>query len=146
MSKEGSRSSANGKAVSTRRADRAVPVAHRGAALTLSLAWRILALVAFVVQCTLVQSHVHPAERVALPQTSALTAGQAQTTSAGERIAAPDNCLLCWEAAMAGNYLLPAAAVHLPPPTLVVWIVAPSMAAFAVRPLSHAWLSRAPPQ
>ncbi len=126
----------------------ALPDVRPQAAPALARGWRMLLLFAFAVQGILVQSHVHPIDAPApsAPVFSHSAGQQMQHLSTGERVVAQDYCLLCWEAAMAGHYVLPAADIVSLLPVIAPWIVVQAMPEFGLHPLSHAWLSRAPPQ
>jgi hypothetical protein len=109
---------------------------------------RLLLLAAFVVQCVFVQTHIHFAR---LSDQTGLSAsyqagGQAEKLTSGGSAAKSDYCPLCWEAAMAGHFVMPAVNVFPPPPAVILWLALPAMAEFGLRPFSHGWLSRAPPQ
>ena len=109
---------------------------------------RLLLLAAFVVQCVVVQTHVHFARLIGEAHLSVSyhSNGPAERVTASGTVAPPDYCPLCWESAMAGHYVLPAADILPPPPAIFLWIAIPAMAEFGLRPFSHGWLSRAPPQ
>jgi len=118
------------------------------AGIRLLRALRLLLIAAFVVQCTAVQTHVHFAQLASRTSISAWSDvhGQAEKLFDPQIATAPDSCPLCWEAAMAGHYLSPAADGLALPPAIGAWIVVPALLEFGLRPSSHRWLSRAPPQ
>lgn len=129
---------------------RAAPQLPGGAAGPAARPWPraflFLTLICLLVQSTAVQSHVHPGMDGTPPQVSAWGASGQQQLSAPGPAEADGYCLLCWEQAMAGHYVPPAAEVVVAPPAMVLWIVAPTMTAFGLRSHAHAWLSRAPPE
>jgi hypothetical protein len=104
----------------------------------------LLLLLAFVVQVTAVQSHVHFIEH-ANPLASASHQTRIQSTSSSQGESTAD-CPLCQEAAFAGAYLLPHLPVLPPPPAPAPWLVLLGLAAFGLAVSSFGWLSRAPPE
>jgi len=124
------------------RADRAT-----GARPTRSAVVRILLLVAFLVQSTLVQTHVHAAPLAAPAGISAQNAtGQSGGPSQHTPADTSGYCFVCWEAAVAGQFLQPTAVFLPPPPQPAGWEAPQFAAEFALGKVSHGWLSRAPPQ
>ena len=120
---------------------------HTRAASTRSAVARLLLLAAFLIQSTFVQAHVHAAP----PATSAALsvsqdAGPAGDASKHEPAGTSSYCFLCWEAAVAGQFIQPAATILPPPPQPDGWVVPRSEQAFALGKHSHGWQSRAPPQ
>jgi hypothetical protein len=105
--------------------------------------WRTLLLTAFVLQCVVVQTHVHAA-----PFAGRLSASPIDRQSVEHPTFATafELCPLCWEAAVAGHYSLPDAAVVPSAPVTAFWIVASVAGAFTLTRYPLGWLSRAPPQ
>jgi len=101
-------------------------------------------LLCFVVQGSVVQSHVHLVEQ-ASPLAAAPGPSHIAAAPSGKGDS-PADCPLCQEAAMAGAYLLPPVVVLPPPPVLVPWIAAATLAAFGLPAQPLGWLSRAPPE
>lgn len=103
-----------------------------------------LLLLGFVVQGTAIQTHLHFARQAS----SALVASSDRFAQAAKpnKDDSPANCPLCQEAAMAGAFVLPSAAVLPPPPAAVVWIVRTTLATFGLLTRAHSWQSRAPPR
>lgn len=113
--------------------------------ITLSRMLRVLLLTAFVLQCVVVQTHVHAAtfagQGIAPPR-----ARQGAELPDRTFAAAFELCPLCWEAAVAGHYSLPGAAIIPPAPTATFWIAAPIAVPFTLARYPFGWLSRAPPR
>lgn len=109
---------------------------------------RILLLVAFLVQSIFVQAHVHAAPLAATAGLAAFEAAEGQTDEPSQHAPgdASSHCFLCWEAAVAGQYVAPPAVVL--PPALQPdrWVEAPGLSEFGLGKSFHGWLSRAPPQ
>lgn len=110
----------------------------------LSRAWRLLLLVALLVQAVLVQTHVHPARRA--PRELS-TAGMTGPSAKPAPLAfSSDYCPLCWEAAAAGHFYVPPAVALPAAPATPAWIAVSIAEAFALGRAGHGWLSRAPPR
>lgn len=103
---------------------------------------RLLLLAAFLVQSNLVQTHAHAAQPVAVSQAGP---GNANDTPPAPADTA-DHCFMCWEAAVAGQYLTPSAPILPPPPDHARWEAARTEHEFALGRTPHGWLSRGPPQ
>jgi hypothetical protein len=103
----------------------------------------VLLLACVLVQGTLVQSHLHFAGQANRPAASNEPSAQLAKPAKGDPAT---ECPLCHDAAMAGAYLLPSAAVLPPPPAAILWLFAAPMAAFGLPSPALGWLSRAPPQ
>lgn len=111
-----------------------------------SIVVRVLLLAAFLVQCTFVQTHVHAAPLAAPAGIAALDpAGPAEAPAHGPD-GASSYCFLCWEAAVAGQFVLPTMDSFAALPQPDGWIAAQAATSFALGKFSHGWLSRAPPQ
>lgn len=107
---------------------------------------RVFLLVAFLVQSNLVQAHVHAAPLAAPISQSLDAAGQSNESSQHAPDGATGSCFLCWEAAVAGQYVAPPAIVLPPAPQPDSWVSVQRASEFALAKSSHGWLSRAPPQ
>jgi hypothetical protein len=101
-------------------------------------------LLALLVQGTAVQTHLHfvgqaHARAVAASDgaNSAFQPGKTDTSTP---------CRLCQEAAMAGAYVLPSAAVLPLPPAPARRAATAATVAFGLLVPAHGWQSRAPPQ
>ncbi len=119
-------------------------VARRAPLSGFRLVIALIALSSFICQSYLVQTHIH-----GLPQTvlahgdTGSVVNSSGTNSPADQDSA--NCLLCQEFLHAGNFVLPATIVALPPMLAVSAIVAVVAAVLAVKPTSHSWVGRAPP-
>jgi hypothetical protein len=103
----------------------------------------VLLLACLLVQGTLVQSHLHFAARSNPQAASSEPSSQLSKPAKGDPAT---ECPLCHDAAMAGAYLLPSAAILPPPPAAILWLFTAPMAAFGLPSPAFGWLSRAPPQ
>jgi hypothetical protein len=108
-------------------------------------AMRFLLLGAFLLQSLFVQAHVHAAS-AAEPVTIAAQTGTTGETSKDESTGTSPYCFLCWEAAMAGQFVQPTAYFVLPQALPEQWEAPQAAIAFALGKFAHGWLSRAPPQ
>jgi hypothetical protein len=108
----------------------------------------ILLAAAFLLQSLFVQAHVHAAATAAPVAGAALAdaSGPAGQTSKHEPAGSSPYCFLCWEAAMAGQFIQPTVEFVLPLQPPVIWAEVRALAGFALGKFSHGWLSRAPPQ
>lgn len=108
-------------------------------------AWRslvsLLVLFFFTTQTFLVQTHLHD-----LPKSfAAATAPQASTPHQTKAPVDADKCLLCQEYTHGGVFLLPAAIAALPPTAALSLLPLALSRPALERPVSHSWISRAPP-
>ncbi len=108
---------------------------------------RVLLCAALLVQCVFVQSHVHAAQPVGRAVAAQLHgADRAASVSTDSVNKAPEYCLQCWEAAIAGHYVAPNASLAPPPPPSMLWGTIAAMAQWSLRQPPRGWLGRAPPQ
>ena len=108
----------------------------------------LLLLVALLFQGGLVRTHVHAAQLLAPPGVSASlqASGVSDATSQHVPDGGSGSCLLCREAAAAGQYMLPGAEFIAAPLQLHRWAVPQAAIEFALGTPTHGWLSRAPPR
>jgi hypothetical protein len=108
-------------------------------------AFGVLLLAAFLLQSLFVQAHVH-APSTAAPVSAFALQDTPGETSKHEPAGTSPYCFLCWEAAMAGQFIQPTAEYVPPLQPPVTWAAVRALAGFALGKTSHGWLSRAPPQ
>lgn len=110
--------------------------------------WRTLLCVAFLAQSVLVQSHVHDASAGASPASyvQQVLPDRHVSLAKDDPTGAADFCLLCWEGAMAGQYVLPPAAATLLAPPVLIAAEQAALAQWALRQPPRGWRGRAPPQ
>ncbi|MXO59735.1 hypothetical protein GRI89_09305 [Altererythrobacter salegens] len=108
--------------------------------------WRALVCAALLVQCVFVQSHIHPAAAQARTAVLVDAADRHAAATTDSTTPATEYCLQCWEAAMAGSYVQPAATFVLPLPLVLVWGGIAAMAEWSLRQPPRGWFGRAPPQ
>jgi len=106
---------------------------------------RILLLLAFVVQGTIVQTHIDYARPIA---SHSIASAAPQLSKAGKFGSADGStpCPWCQAAAMAGHYFLPTAGTLPLAPAFLAWVGTVCVTAFGLVTPPHGWLSRAPPQ
>jgi hypothetical protein len=109
---------------------------------------RFLLLLAFLVQSTYVQAHVHVAPLAAAAGIAAAESAShpAEDSSQHGPGDASSHCFQCWEAAVAGQYVAPPAVVLSPAPQSDRWVAVEGISEFGLGKSAHGWLSRAPPQ
>jgi hypothetical protein len=97
--------------------------------------------VALLFQGLVIQTHAHAG--VDNGWTSTASSGVAPDSQRNTPVAPA--CLLCEEKALFGAYLVTGSITIAAPVDLVYHYAAPSLPLLALRPSSHAWRSRAPP-
>jgi hypothetical protein len=116
------------------RADRGV-----GGMRRLALLWAFV--LALLGQSIVTQSHVHMGiadARATMSRGAAALSGKAPGHAPGE-------CLLCWEKAQAGSYVVPVLAAILTGAPALFALRISCLAGLARRSHRHGWRSRAPP-
>jgi len=122
------------------RGGKTAPVAWR--------AWCVFVLVALLVQANMVQSHVHPGE-LAAPASlvaQASPAGPSDNSLDGGAPKSVDYCAFCWEAAMAGHFIMPNASLVTAPVHEPGWYALATLTAWQLPRPNLGWSSRAPPR
>lgn len=105
----------------------------------LALLWALV--LALIGHSIVTQSHIHAGAsdaQASLGRTMATAASKISGHSSGE-------CLLCWEKAQAGSYVVPVLAVFAAGSPLLFDIGPSRLAGLACRTHRHGWRSRAPP-
>jgi hypothetical protein len=104
-----------------------------------------MALVAFVSQSFVTQTHLHFDGSARPLEFAGRTAGAADLRADHFTPAPPINCAICQEIAHAGAYLVPPDDVlHVPAP-LSEWCAVIQSVVLRLQQRSHPWHSRAPP-
>jgi hypothetical protein len=106
---------------------------------------RAFLLLAFVVQGTIVQTHIDYARPIA-PHSIAGAAPQLSKAGTCGRADGSAPCAWCQAAAMAGHYFLPTAGTLPAAPAFLAWVGPVSVTVFGLVTPPHGWLSRAPPR
>ena len=119
----------------------------------LAAAWRTMLLAMMLAvswQGFVAQTHHHPDSGSPFGISTASATVLVDVAAGVDRktpLKLPDSCPICRELAHAGSALLPTPAVYIPPVALAAPAADPLPALQTrVRPLSHGWQSRAPPQ
>lgn len=115
----------------------------------------LLALLAIVIQCFVVQSHIHaPLGAAFAPAASGITQPGTDSDEGSANLPRgkfpggddPSNCRLCQELVHAGRFVTPVVALLVAPLVITLWLLVLSKASPAPLMGSHTWRSRAPPQ
>lgn len=107
----------------------------------------LLALIAFVCQSYLIQTHIH-----GLPQSVvAMSDGKQYASPLSQNDKSPTdsdqaNCPLCQDSLRAGSYVLPPVIAALPPTLVVSAILMAVVPSLTTKSVSHIWQGRGPPR
>jgi hypothetical protein len=116
----------------------------------------LLALLAIVIQCFVVQAHIHAPIGVGtlLPASTGLAQPGTDSDNGTANLPRgkfpggddPSNCRLCQELVHSGRFVTPSAALLIVPLVITLWLLVLSKTSPTPLLGSHTWRSRAPPQ